>query len=117
MEGISEQALDALAAGGRRAADEGDLADALRALGEAAAEATGADVAVMRVAAENGMLEARSVVSRSEALSAELAGSSFPVAQLPAEVSSGDRLPQAVRRAARRARAADVLLLPVRAGA
>ena len=116
MEGISEQALDALAAGGRRAAAEGDLAGALRALGEGVAEATGADTAVIRVAAENGMLEARSVVSRSEALSAELAGSSFPVAQLPAEMSSGDRLPQAVRRAARRARATDVLLLPVRAG-
>lgn len=110
MESISEQALDALAAGGRRAAEGNDLADALRALGEAAANATGADVAVVRVAG-NGMLEARSVVTRSEALAAELAGSSFPVAELPANGSSEDELPAAVRRAARRARATDVLLL------
>ena len=112
MEGISEQALDALAAGGRRAVEEDDLADALRALGEAATEATGADVAVIRVAGENGMLEARSVVSHSESLTAELAGSSFPVADLPLNGSSQDELPEAVRRAARRARSADVLLLP-----
>ncbi|MEK6274865.1 MAG: SpoIIE family protein phosphatase [Actinomycetota bacterium] len=112
MEGISEQALDALAAGGRRAAEENDLAGALRALGEAALEATGAHVAIIRVAGGDGMLEARSVVSRSEALSAELAGSSFPVSQLPANGSSREQLPGAVRRAARRARAADVLLLP-----
>src|SRR6266480_456508 len=105
MEGISEQALAALAAGGRRAAEENDLGDALRALGEAACEATGADVAVIRVAGQDGMLEARSVVARSEALAAELAGSSFPVAQLPAEGSAGDRLPDAVRRAVSRARA------------
>ena len=116
MDGISEQALDALATGGRRAAEEIDLDDALRALGEAACEATGADVAVIRVAGQDGMLEARSVVARSEALAAELAGSSFPVSQLPAEGSVGDRLPDAVRRAARRARAADVLLLPASAG-
>lgn len=116
MDDISEQALDALAAGGRRAAEENDLADALRALGEAASEATGADVAVIRVVGENGMLEARSVVSRSEALAAELAGSSFPVAELTSEGRAGGQLPEAVRRAARRARAADVLLLPAGAG-
>ncbi len=113
MDGISEQALDALAAGGRLAAEETDLADALRALGAAAADATGADVAVIRVAGENGMLAARSVVSRSEELGAELVGSSFPVAELPAD---GSALPEAVRRASRRVRAADVLLLPARAG-
>ncbi len=62
------------------------------------------------------MLEARSVVSRSEALVAELAGSSFPLTQLPADGSSRSQLPEAVRRAARRARASDVLLLPIRAG-
>ena len=87
MDGISEQALDALAAGGRRAADESDLAEALRALGEGAAEATGAEAVVIRVAGENGMLDARSVVSRSEVLAAELAGSSFPVAELQGDES------------------------------
>ena len=116
MDGISEQALDALAAGGRLAAEETDLAEALRALGEAAAEATGADVAVIRVASAKGMLEARSVVSRSEALAAELAGSSFPVGELPADEALSTQLPAAVRRTANRARAADVLLLPAQAG-
>ncbi len=116
MDGISEQALDALAAGGRRAAEENDLAGALSALGEAASEATGADIAVIRVAGEDGMLEARSVVARSEALAAELAGSSFPLSQLPADGALEGRLPEAVRRAARRVRAVDVLLLPAAAG-
>ncbi|MEP6909135.1 MAG: SpoIIE family protein phosphatase, partial [Actinomycetota bacterium] len=116
MDGISEHSLDALAEGGRRAAEEDDLENALRALGEAAAEATGADVAVIRVVGDDGLLEARSVVSRSEAVGAEMAGSSFPVTQLGAGASAGDRLPEAVRRAARRARAADVVLLPAHAG-
>ena len=39
-------------------------------------EATGAEAAVIRVAGKNGMLDARSVVSLSEVLAAELAGSS-----------------------------------------
>jgi serine phosphatase RsbU (regulator of sigma subunit) len=116
MDGISEQALVVLAAGGRRVAEEDDLAGALQALGEAAAEATGAEASVIRVAGENGMLDTRSIVSRSEALAAELAGSSFPVAELTLDESTGDQLPEAVRRAARRAQAIDVLLLPARAG-
>ena len=116
MNGISEQALAALAAGGRRAAEESDLDEALRALGEAAAEATGAEAVVIRVAGENGMLDARSVVSRSEVLAAELAGSTFPVVELKGDESRGDQLPEAVRRAARRARATDVVLLTARGG-
>ena len=42
MEGISEQAIDALAAAGRRAAEGRDLGAALQALAEAVAEAVGA---------------------------------------------------------------------------
>ena len=116
MNGISEQALAALAAGGRRAAEESDLDEALRALGEAAAEATGAEAVVIRIAGEDGMLDARSVVSRSEVLAAELAGSTFPVVELKGDESRGDQLPEAVRRAARRARATDVVLLTARGG-
>src|SRR6266550_731218 len=116
MDGISEQALVALTAGGRRAAEENELEGALRALAEAAAEATGAEAAVIRVTGENGMLDARSVVSRSEVLAAELAGSSFPVVELKGDESRGDQLPEAVRRAARRAKATDVVLLTARAG-
>jgi GAF domain-containing protein len=114
MNGISEHALAALASGGRRAAEESDLDDALRALGEAAAEATGAEAAVIRIAGEDGMLDARSVVSRSEVLAAELAGSTFPLAELAGDECTGEQLPDAVRRAARRARATDVVLLTAR---
>ena len=60
------------------------------------------------------MLDARSVVSRSEVLAAELAGSTFPVVELKGDESRGEQLPEAVRRAARRARAADVVLLTAR---
>ena len=116
MNGISEQALAALTAGGRRAAEESDLDEALRALGEAAAEATGAEAVVIRVTGENGMLDARSVVSRSEVLAAELAGSTFPLVELKGDECRGEQLPEAVRRAARRARAADVVLLTARGG-
>ena len=51
----------------------------------------------------------------SEALAAELAGSSFSLEELPAQEASSDELPAAVQRAARRARSADVLLIPIRA--
>jgi GAF domain-containing protein len=116
MEGISEQAIDALAAAGRRAADGKDLDEALQGLAEAISEMVGADAVVIRVADESGGLTARTVVARSEALAAELAGSSFPAAELTDDVGTGDRLPEAVRRAVRRARASDALLLPARAG-
>ena len=62
------------------------------------------------------MLEARSVVARSEVLAAELAGSSFPLVELAGDECTGDQLPEAVRRAARRANATDVVLLTARAG-
>ncbi len=115
MSGISEEFLDALAAAGSRAAGGDDLGQALQALGAAVSDATGAEAVVIRIADEAGMLVAHTVVARSEALSAELTGSSFPVAELPdTEIAGG--LPAAVWREARRARAADVLLLPARAG-
>ena len=116
MDGISEQGLEALAAAGRRAAGESGLDEALEALGQAAVEVTGADAAAIRVADEEGVLAVRAVISRSEALAAELAGSSFPVAELPEGELSSERLPEAVRRAARLIRAGGVLLLPAGAG-
>jgi len=90
-----------LAAAGRRAAGESGLDDALEALGQAAVDVTGADVVAIRVADEEGALGVRTVISRSEALASELAGSSFPVAELTDGELSPDRLPEAVRRAAR----------------
>jgi serine phosphatase RsbU (regulator of sigma subunit) len=116
MDGISEQGLEALAAAGRRAAGESGLDEALEALGQAAVEVTGADAAAIRVADEEGVLGVRAVISRSEALAAELAGSSFSVAELPEDELSPERLPEAVRRAARLIRAGGVLLLPAGAG-
>jgi len=114
MEGISEQFLDALTAVGRRAAGEHDPGEALEALGNAVRDATGAEAVVIRLVDEAGLLMANTVVARSEALAAELAGSAFPVAELAA--AGGDELPEAVRRAARRARAADALFLPAGPG-
>ena len=52
MEAISEQALDALAAAARRAAEEPDLGTALKALAEAASEAAEADTVVIRTHGE-----------------------------------------------------------------
>src|SRR5205807_833323 len=78
----------------------------------AAVDACGADVAVVRLPDRNGMLTARAVLARSEALAAELEGSSFPLAQLPRAEATGSSLPEAVRRGADRSRADDVVLLP-----
>jgi serine phosphatase RsbU (regulator of sigma subunit) len=113
MGDISEHALDALAEAGLRAAGEHGLDEALQGLTEAVAEVTGADAAAIRVVNAEGSLPVRTVVCRSEALAAELAGSSFPLAELPGQEAGSETLPRAVLRAARRARAADAVLIPV----
>src|SRR5262245_59176448 len=115
MDEISDRALDALAAAGLRAAGEHGLDDALQAVADAACAVTGADAAAIRVLDAESRLAVRALACRSEALAAELAGSSFPLGELPAASASGDALPEAVRRAARRARASNVLLISVRA--
>ena len=113
MDDISTHALDSLAAAGLRAADEQGLDEALHAVAEAAGDVTGADAIAIRVVDAEARLTVRTVVCRSEALAAELSGSSFPLAELPRGEVSSEGLPQAVSRAARRARAADALLIPV----
>jgi serine phosphatase RsbU (regulator of sigma subunit) len=113
MTDISEQALDALAEAGLRAAGERGLDEALLHLAETVAEVSGADATAIRVVDAEGSLPVRTVVCRSEALAAELAGSSFPLAELPGLESASEALPRAVLRAARRARAADAVLIPV----
>jgi serine phosphatase RsbU (regulator of sigma subunit) len=115
MDDNSDHALDTLAAAGLRAAGERGLDEALQAVADAVSEVTGADVAAIRVVDDDGRLTVRTVASRSEALAAELAGSAFSPDELPAHAASADDLPEAVRRAARRAHAVDVLLIPVRA--
>ena len=116
MDGISEEGLEALAAAGRRAAGENGLDEALGALGQAAADVAGADAVAIRVADESGMLGVRKVISRSEALAAELAGSSFSVAELPDGEAPLARLPESVQRAARLIGAGGVLLLSAGGG-
>src|SRR5512133_2613748 len=113
MDDISAHALDSLAAAGLRAAGEQGLDEALHAVAEAAGDVTGADAIAIRIVDAEARLTVRTVVCRSEALAAELSGSSFPLAELPRGQVSSEGLPQAVSRAARRARAADALLIPV----
>jgi serine phosphatase RsbU (regulator of sigma subunit) len=115
MDDNSDHALDTLAAAGLRAAGEPGLDEALQAVADAVCEVTGADVAAIRVVDSEGRLPVRTIASRSEALAAELAGSAFALDELPAEPAASDALPDAVRRAARHARAVDALLIPVRA--
>jgi serine phosphatase RsbU (regulator of sigma subunit) len=116
MDGISEQGLETLAAAGRRAAGESGLQEALESLGRAVADVIGADAVAIRVADEDQTLGVRAVVSRSEALASELAGSRFPLAELAGDAPADERLPEALRRAGRLIRASGVLLLPAGAG-
>jgi len=116
MDEISDHALDTLATAGLRAAGEHGLAEALQAVADAVVEVTDADAAAVRVVDASGRLPVRTVASHSQALAAELAGSTFSLEDLPAQEASLDELPEAVQRVARRARSADVLLIPIRTG-
>src|SRR5688500_6989395 len=114
MDVLARQALGALAAAGRRIAGESALDGALSAVARGAVDATSADVAVVRAVDRNGDLHVRAVSARSEAVGAELQGSRFSAAELPAEeVARLEDVPDAVQAAARRAGAGAVLLLPV----
>ena len=114
MDVLAHRGLGALAAAGRQIAGESGLEASLAALAKAAADATAADVALIRVADPDGDLRLRAVSSRSQALSAELEGSRFPGRELPpGEVSELDAVPGALRAAAARAGAGQVLLAPV----
>jgi serine phosphatase RsbU (regulator of sigma subunit)/PAS domain-containing protein len=113
MEGISEQSLAALAEAGRRAAGEHGLESALQTVADALVEVVGADAVAVRVADAQGDLHVRAVVSRSQALASELAGSSFTAAELLRDEGEPGELPPAVARTARRGPATEVALLPV----
>jgi serine phosphatase RsbU (regulator of sigma subunit) len=113
--GVSGAALDAVAAASRALTEGRTLREALAAIAESAASATGSEVVVARVLdAEAGQLKARAVWAVSPAVAAELEGSRFPAEDLPrAEEDDVARLPVAVRRAAKRARLGAVLQVPV----
>jgi serine phosphatase RsbU (regulator of sigma subunit) len=114
MDVLAHHGLAALAAAGRHIAGESDLDGSLATLARAAADATAADVAAIRVVDASGDLRLRAVAARSQALAAELEGSRFPAGELPqSEVDELADLPEAVRGAAERAGAQAVLLAPV----
>jgi serine phosphatase RsbU (regulator of sigma subunit) len=93
----------------------GTLGEALAALADAAAQACGADVAVVRLAdLEAGCLTARAVCATSSALAAELEGSRLALDDLPAgEALSLEDLPEPLRRAAARIGATDAVQIPL----
>src|SRR4051812_32008587 len=89
--------VERLAAAAAQIAAATDRRTALTALAEPAVAATGADLAVLRVADADGVLTARSVAPAGSPLGAEIAGS---------------RGAEATARAAERARAVGVLIVP-----
>jgi serine phosphatase RsbU (regulator of sigma subunit) len=100
------RALTDAAARTTRAAALGDVADAARAI-------TRADVAVIRVRTTSDRLEAVAV-SAAPALAAELEGTRLPLDELPdGPVDDLTAAPECVRRAAERAAARSVLVLPL----
>src|SRR5262245_807132 len=110
-----QRQLDTLAAAGLALASAGSLAEGLRIVTEAAAQALHADVVIAR-AARGGedTAEALAVAARSEALAAELLGSRLRLTELPQhEEARLERAPRAVRRAAERASASALVLQPV----
>jgi serine phosphatase RsbU (regulator of sigma subunit) len=107
--------LAALSAAARALAEGTTLAETLEGVARAVARALGATVAVVRVVDEDRCLRARAVVTSSTSLAAELASSSIPLSELPAETDERGELPEAIREAAGRAGAEAVLLLPVEA--
>jgi serine phosphatase RsbU (regulator of sigma subunit) len=109
----SQRELEALAAAGLALASAGSLAEALQIVADGAAHTVGADLAIAR-ANVDARATALGVATASEALAAELGRSGFPLGELPQnEESNLGRMPAAVREAADRARATNVLLLPV----
>lgn len=115
MDAVAHHALAALVSAGRRIAAEASLDEAFGTLAEAAAAATSAEIAVVRIVdPAGGELRARAISARSQAVVAELEGSRFAAAALPREeVSTPELLPEAVRTAAGRLQADAVVLLPI----
>jgi serine phosphatase RsbU (regulator of sigma subunit) len=111
----SQRELDALAAAGLALASAGTLAEALHIVADGAARAAHAEVVIARTAVgTRGPVEAAAISTQSEALAAELSGSRVDLDELPEhEEAELGRMPSTVRRAAERAGASAVVLLPV----
>jgi serine phosphatase RsbU (regulator of sigma subunit) len=115
--GVSDVPVGALAALARAvaaAARAPELAGALDELAEAARAVSGAELALVRIrVAGAGRFEAIAVAGPAT-LAAELEGTFVPAAEIPASaLDSLDEAPDAVQRAAARAGAASILLVPV----
>jgi serine phosphatase RsbU (regulator of sigma subunit) len=105
--------LESFAAAARELTDAESLDDALVALARAAAAATGATLAVVRVPDRSGGLPGRGVWSASAALGAELEGSRLSLDEVGRdEQRELDRLPAPIRRLADRIGAVGVLVVP-----
>ena len=115
--GVPTGGLSALARAVAAAAQETSLAGALEELVDAARVVSGAEVAVVRVRAAGTERFEAVAVSGPAALAAELEGTFVPADEAPtATLESLDGAPDAVRRAAARAGARSVLLVPIEAG-
>ncbi len=103
--------VEILAAAAGRIAATSDLREALGELARAAAAASRADVAVLRILDEDGALVARGIAPEGSTLAAEVAGARAPAGRLATYEPS-----DAAIRAAARARAADLYALPAVSG-
>ena len=112
---LPEGGLDALAEAGLSLGSAGGLSEALRIVADGAARAVPADVVIARVVEEEGTrLQACAVAASSSALVAELEGSVVALADVPEhEESDLERLAPGLQRAAARAGASSVVVLPV----
>src|ERR1700712_3437270 len=102
--------VETLARAAAEVAASGDLRSALAAIARAAAEATNADLAVLRVLDPDGQLVARAIAPEASALGAEMAGT-----RVDCERVVAGEVPEPTRRAAERVRAAGVLVVLARA--
>jgi serine phosphatase RsbU (regulator of sigma subunit) len=102
--------VETLARAAAEVAASSDLRTALGAIARAAAEATHADLAVLRVLDAEGQLVARAMAPEGSALGAEVAGT-----RAACEAVVAGEVPEPTRRAAERVRAAGVLVVLARA--
>src|SRR3954469_5099929 len=109
---MQKPALAALSEGADRLATEGSVADALRAVAEAARAATGADLAVLRVV-EDGVLVTRGVAGPAF-LIAEIVGSRTEEGPGEAEVAGLESASAATKAVPARTKANAVFIVPVR---
>jgi serine phosphatase RsbU (regulator of sigma subunit) len=102
--------VETLARAAAEVAASGDLRSALGAIARAAAEATHADLVVLRVLDAEGQLVARALAPEGSALGAEVAGT-----RAACEAVLAGEVPEPTRRVAERVRAAGVLVVLARA--